>query len=179
MKMKAPRINSPRYPHYAASSHDILAMLGVKKLPPEGMPERLIEGIRVYVRPLIPRPGVRRNFQGLRVRAICQCGRDVAVGRLHQHRCKPAPITGVPNLDALDSSELMSFWMKHRRGRGYKILFPVGGPGSMIATGSLANYASNIATAKNLRTAGDIAAAVIYETIADRIYSKLPEWAKW
>jgi hypothetical protein len=82
---------------YAAQSSDMLRLLGVKRLPPEGMPERLIDGVRVYVRPLAfgPAPCARwslrprRSFQGLRVMAICDCGAHVAVGRMHQHVCRP------------------------------------------------------------------------------------------
>jgi hypothetical protein len=76
-----------------ADAHDMYALLGVKTLPKEGMPEREIHGVRVYVRPLPPAaPGVRRNFQGLRVMAICPCGRRLAVGRMGQHRCKEGTI---------------------------------------------------------------------------------------
>lgn len=74
-----------------ANSSDMLGYLGVKSLPVEGMPERLIHGVRVYVKPL-PAPltpsSLIRNFQGLRVMAICNCGRHIPVGRLHQHICK-------------------------------------------------------------------------------------------
>lgn len=73
-----------------ADAHDMYKLLGVKKskLPVEGMPERVIDGVRVYVKPLLPNPGTKRNFQGLRVMAICECGQHLAVGRLIQHRCK-------------------------------------------------------------------------------------------
>lgn len=72
-----------------ASSSDMLSLLGVKKLPRDGMAERLIQGVRVYVAPLVPGWGKRANksWQGLRVMAICTCGQHVAVGRLHQHIC--------------------------------------------------------------------------------------------
>lgn len=66
-----------------AHAHHILQLLGVKRLPDEGMPERLIDGVRVYVAPRL-RPG--RRFH--RVTAICDCGRHIPVGRLHQHICK-------------------------------------------------------------------------------------------
>lgn len=75
---------------FNADAHDMYRLLGVTKsrLPVEGMPERVIHGVRVYVKPLPPNTSVRRNFQGLRVMAICECGQHLAVGRLHQHRCK-------------------------------------------------------------------------------------------
>lgn len=73
-----------------ADAHDMYALLGVTKraLPVEGMPERVIQGVRVYVKPLAAKVGLRRNFQGLRVMAICECGKHLPVGRLHQHKCK-------------------------------------------------------------------------------------------
>ena len=73
-----------------ADARDMYALLGVKAgaLPAEGMPERVIQGVRVYVKPLPPKQSTRRNFAGLRVIAICECGRHVPVGRLHQHKCK-------------------------------------------------------------------------------------------
>ena len=73
--------------HYA-NAHDMYRYLGTRALPAEGMPERVIEGVRVYVKPLAPKVGTRRNFQGLRVMAICECGQHLAVGRLAQHKCK-------------------------------------------------------------------------------------------
>jgi hypothetical protein len=71
-----------------AAAWDVYKLLGLSndRLPVEGMPERIINGVRVYVRPLpAGEPGQR---QSLRVMAICDCGRHVAVGRLHQHKCK-------------------------------------------------------------------------------------------
>lgn len=84
----------------------------------------------------------------------------------------------VPNLDSMQSDELMEFWMRHQRGRGYKLLFPTGGKGTRIATGDLAAYAANAATARSCRLRGDIRAALIYERICDNIYSDLPDWAR-
>lgn len=71
---------------WPAHADEVLAMLGVERLPDEGMPEREIQGVRVYVAPKPPRDG--RHMQRLRVMAICACGRHVAVGRLHQHICR-------------------------------------------------------------------------------------------
>lgn len=69
-----------------ASAHDMYEYLGVKRLPDAGMPERLIDGVRVYVKPLpVGKAGQR---QSLRVTAICDdCGQHVPVGRMHQHLC--------------------------------------------------------------------------------------------
>ena len=88
-------------------------------------------------------------------------------------------ISNVPNLDAMEDAALMTFWFEHQRGRGAKALFPAGGKGTRIATGDLACYASNKATAMSCRLRGDIQAALMYEGIADRIYTDLPEFARW
>jgi hypothetical protein len=85
----------------------------------------------------------------------------------------------VPNLDAMTQRELMDFWCKHQRCRGYRELFPAGGKGTMRATADLACYASNKATAMACRLRGDMPAALMYEGIADRIYAELPPFAKW
>lgn len=83
------------------------------------------------------------------------------------------------NLDAMSREELLSFWMKHQSGRNYRELFPEGGKGSKKAAGDLANYASNKATAMSCRVSGDIERAMMYESIADRIYAVLPAFAQW
>lgn len=75
---------------YAANAGDMYRLLGVSKLPAEGMSIREIQGVQVYVKPLadgprLPRHGKRSSH---RVIAICNCGQHVPVGRLHQHKCK-------------------------------------------------------------------------------------------
>ena len=71
-------------------SRELCKRLGVSRLPADGMPERNIDGIRVYVRPLLPAVvgsnGRTYRPQSLRVIAICECGQHVAVSRLQQHR---------------------------------------------------------------------------------------------
>lgn len=83
-----------------ANAHDMYTLLGTPqaKLPAEGIPLQLIDGVRVYVKPLPPpdpslRPGGRRTRPfGLRVMAVCDdCGRHVPVGRMHQHGCCRRP----------------------------------------------------------------------------------------
>lgn len=85
----------------------------------------------------------------------------------------------IPNLDCESHADLMAFWAKHQNGRNARELFPNGGKGSRLATANLANYASNKATAMHCRINGDINSALMYESICDRIYAKLPESAKW
>lgn len=80
-----------------------------------------------------------------------------------------------PNLDAMTHDELMTFWHKHQNGRAN--LFT--GKGSRTATNDLSCYASNKATAMSCRLRGDIQTAQMYEGICDRIYGRLPEFARW
>lgn len=84
----------------------------------------------------------------------------------------------VPNLDC-DDVDLMGFWSKHQSGRRARELFPNGGAKTRTATADLANYASNLWTARACRTRGDIQGAQMYESICERIYSTLPDFAKW
>lgn len=88
-------------------------------------------------------------------------------------------MSNVPNLDAMEIEELMKFWNRHKGGAGYKELFPHGGQGKKRMTSNLANYASNLATAKVCRLDGRIETALIYERICDTIYEGLPSWALW
>jgi hypothetical protein len=79
-------IRSPRYPQFQAHSSDMHVLLGVRRLPDEGMPERLISGVRVYVKPIVRVKG--RKSSKHRVMAICKCGQHLSVGRIHQHKCE-------------------------------------------------------------------------------------------
>ncbi len=73
-----------------ANSYDMFELLGYNpkeaKWPDEGVPERLVQGVRVYVTPISRQPG--RKSSKHRAMAICNCGKHVPCGRLHQHRCK-------------------------------------------------------------------------------------------
>jgi hypothetical protein len=86
-----------------------------------------------------------------------------------------------PNLDCFstDPAVYLAFWFKYQRGRAYRELFPEGGKGTRRATADLANYASNKGTAMQCRLRGEIAAALQYEAICDRIYADLPSFAQW
>lgn len=85
----AVKIAGVRDPRYHASSGDMHQLLGVRKLPDEGMDVREIQGVQVYVKPRNPKPTDRRvRSSKHRVIAICTCGQHVPVGRLHQHKCK-------------------------------------------------------------------------------------------
>jgi hypothetical protein len=87
-------IHDPLYPNQNAQSHHVKRMLGVGEkwnLPKEGMPPRLIQGIKVWVTPLPEMPAGRRTKRSAhRVLAECpDCKRTVSVGRLRQHVCPP------------------------------------------------------------------------------------------
>jgi len=87
----------------------------------------------------------------------------------------------VPNLDCLDSSELMAFYGEahlHNRVKARE-LFASRPKGYCRVTKDLGHYAANLATAQRCRLSGDINTAQVYETICDRIYSELPTYAQW
>ena len=87
--------------------------------------------------------------------------------------------SNVPNLDDDITMDYMRFWARHRDGRHYRALFPAGGRGTKRATADLAAYASNRHAARYCRLRGDIVGAQVYEIICDRIYNRLPTWARW
>lgn len=74
-----------------AHSGEMRTLLGLRyneKLPVEGMPPRIIQGIKVWVTPLGPNP-TKYKRSNHRVRAECPtCHRDISAGRLKQHNCK-------------------------------------------------------------------------------------------
>lgn len=69
-----------------AQSGDMHRLLGVKRLPDEGMQVRWIQGVQVYVKPIVRVKGTKSSRH--RVYVICECGRHVPAGRLHQHKCE-------------------------------------------------------------------------------------------
>ena len=86
------------------------------------------------------------------------------------------------NLDGMFPDELMEFWAKTNRQRPIKLareLFPEKPKGYVKAVRELGFYASNKATAMNCRERGDINTALMYEGICERIYTSLPEFARW
>ena len=86
----------------------------------------------------------------------------------------------VPNLDGLTCEELWDIHTKVYQGWKYaRELFPTRPVGYINITRQLGHYAANKATAIKCRLDGRIATALIYESICDTIYDKLPEWARW
>ncbi len=84
------------------------------------------------------------------------------------------------NLDSESPESLWSFWKRTNSVRPIafaKQLFPDRPKGYVRATKMLGHYASNKATAIICRLRGDNT-ALIYESICDRVYEDLPEWAR-
>jgi hypothetical protein len=88
----------------------------------------------------------------------------------------------VNNFDSMDENELWLFWKTTNSTRPIataRRLFADRPTGYVAATKQLGNYAANKATAIKCRLAGDIQAAIVYETICKQIYDFLPTFAKW
>lgn len=90
---------------YHRQNDEMLALLGFKKLPDEGMQEQQVVGVRNFRRGdknaeiahitvwVTPLPADRkRSMNGSRPhRLMCRCpgcNMEMSVGRLHQHVCK-------------------------------------------------------------------------------------------
>jgi hypothetical protein len=88
---------------------------------------------------------------------------------------------GPPNLDAMDISDLSSFWQK-TTGPNRHVLatrcFP-DQKNCRLAFKRLGQYASAKIDAMKARLNGDIEEAMMRERICDSIYNQLPEWARW
>lgn len=85
------------------------------------------------------------------------------------------------NLDAMDQEEL---WALHRRLSEHLVaearkLFPEQPQGYVAAACYITHYVANKAIAMELRAAGEIADALRYEAICDRLYTELPRFARW
>lgn len=89
--------------------------------------------------------------------------------------------TGAPNLDAMPRSELAE-WAAAIARRPLNMarkLFPAKPAGYVKATRDLLAYADNLIEAQCFRERGAIAAAIEYEAVCERIYKKLPSFARW
>jgi hypothetical protein len=89
-----PRLISEKYfklygRSWAMHSDEMLKTLGVEgsKLPLEGLPQREIQGIQVWVVPHVPHPNGRKSSKHRVLCACPNCGRVLSAGRLHQHKC--------------------------------------------------------------------------------------------
>lgn len=91
-KEKAPLLHVPSHPSWNAQSSDVRELLGLGrqgKLPAEGMPTMMIQGVEVYVLP-VGSPGLNpKATRPHRVRAVCpKCSYHMSAGRLFQHKCE-------------------------------------------------------------------------------------------
>lgn len=86
-----------------------------------------------------------------------------------------------PNLDAQSPGALRVFAERIQRDplTAGQAIFPEMPRGYDRATCKLGAYASNKAVAMECRLRGDILAAQTYETICERLYSELPDFARW
>jgi hypothetical protein len=90
---------------------------------------------------------------------------------------------GAPNLDdSMTRVELVTFWYRTDKAtfEVARELFPgVTGRVVLEAVRDLGLYAANKAAARLSREMGDIETARMYEDICERIYNRLPSYAKW
>jgi len=66
---------------------ELLGLSRTAKLPKGEMSTRLIQGVQVYVKASTSGGTRTRRSCSHRVIAICDCGKHVPTGRLHQHKC--------------------------------------------------------------------------------------------
>ena len=83
------------------------------------------------------------------------------------------------NLD--DEQECSEFLAKYGTTKGIRLAHLLGlhGKGSKANANHLSAYAWNKQTAMDCRRRGEIATAMQYEAICDRIYSAMPSNIKW
>lgn len=90
--------------------------------------------------------------------------------------------TGAPNLDAMPRAELAK-WAAERvfdsQLRHARALFPSRPRRYVAATRLLVTYAEMKSTAMGLREDGDIPQALEMEAYCERLYNRLPKFARW
>jgi hypothetical protein len=77
----------------------------------------------------------------------------------------------------MDPADLQEFWERHRV--SHTILFPGGGRDTKLVNNLLCNYAMNKRNAMGLRASGQLERAGYYEANCERLYARLPGWARW
>lgn len=84
------------------------------------------------------------------------------------------------NLDAMPANNLWALFnrLSHRLIKEARKLFPEKPQGYVGAARTLKRYAASKATAMSLRATGNIAAALRYEAICERLYKELPDFAR-
>jgi hypothetical protein len=91
---------------------------------------------------------------------------------------------GTPNLDnGMTQKELVEFWNrtdKQPKAMARELFASRRFTAELEKTvRNLGHYASNKAAAMLSREMGNIQAALIYENICERLYNKLPTFARW
>jgi hypothetical protein len=89
---------------------------------------------------------------------------------------------GPVNLDGMDQDDLHAFVAATRsinRQRAGRRMFPGGPPGVLQAVRHLNSYAWNKAKAMSYRKRGKIHMAIRHECVCEKIYTELPEYARW
>ena len=84
----------------------------------------------------------------------------------------------VPNLDGMFQDDVQAWWEQHKD-KPAATIFPRKPKGYIGAFADLLSYAYNKSTAMQFRIGGDIPQALKYEEMCDRIYNRLPAYAKW
>ena len=87
----------------------------------------------------------------------------------------------VPNFDGMNREELSAWWKDHQRPTRTQAanVFPGRPRGYVRLVKDLANYACNKSVAMKCRADGKIQEAQMYEEICERIYTELPDFARW
>lgn len=90
---------------------------------------------------------------------------------------------GAPNIDGwtTDADEMgkLAQVLERKSREAGRIMFPARPAGYARETKNLAHYAWNKTTAMRCRAEGKVDVALQYESICDRIYARLPEFARW
>lgn len=90
---------------------------------------------------------------------------------------------GAPNIDcwSVDPDDIMKLGdcLNVQARHAGRIMFPSRPTGYVMVTHSLASYAYSKAAAMRCRVRGSMVQAQTYEGICERIYTRLPDWAKW
>ena len=92
-------------------------------------------------------------------------------------------VVEIPNLDAMETRELLDFWVKHRLGINAHLLFPDSDSANLMAdrqaAHNLSEYALTKTAAINCRRRGAIQEAMRWELKCESIYVDLPARARW
>lgn len=91
LRIESPRMGGRHAQHtdmklLLARAHDNVALVGGCKWPELGLPPTMVQGVKVWVKPMVRVPGKKSSKH----RVMCECPnctRVLSAGRLHQHVC--------------------------------------------------------------------------------------------